>query len=118
VLQRIWAFLEVDSFVVPNLDVHLRGGAVRSAPWQFFLRRRLEPVLSRLRIPRGAEAISWLANRNAAGFSIPPMNPQTRELLQSRYAADLRRTEELTGLDLSAWMPPAATFPGARRAAA
>jgi hypothetical protein len=117
VLQRIWAFLEVDSFVVPNLDVHLRGGAVRSAPWQFFLQRRLRPVLSRLRIPRGAEAISWLAHRNAT-WAIPPMKPQTRELLQSRYAADLRRTEELTGLDLSAWMPPAATFSSVRRAAA
>jgi sulfotransferase family protein len=117
-IRRVWKFLGVDPSVVPNMEVMNQGGSVRSAPWQFFLHQRLRPALCRLRVPRCHHVVEWFMNRNSAGVPIPPMKPQTRELLRSGYAADLLLTEELTGLDLSAWKFPAASLAKADRAAA
>jgi hypothetical protein len=118
VIQRAWAFLDVDPSIVPEIEVKNKGGGVRSAPWQFFLRHRLRPTLTRLNVPRKAEMLAWLFGRNSTGVPIPPMNPKTRELLRSRYANDLQRTEEFTGLDLSAWISPSASLREAGRVAA
>ena len=117
-IRQVWTFLDVDPSVVPIMEVHNKGGGVHSASWQFLLRHRLRPAMSWLRVPLGAKAVSWIMNLNCTNGPAPPMQSQTRKLLQSRYAADLLWTEELTGLDLSAWMSPSASVLQTGRAAA
>ena len=51
VLRRICSFLEIAPFVPSRLEVYNKGEAVRSAPWQFFVKHRLGPLLSRLKVP-------------------------------------------------------------------
>ena len=105
VVRRIWTFLDVDPTVVPSLEVQNAGGGVRSAPWQFFLKHQLEPLLNRFKVPGGEKLVSRLMRRNTSGVRIPPMRPATRARLEARYAADLALTQQLTGLDLSSWTP-------------
>jgi len=114
-IRRIWEFLDVDPSFVPSTEVHNKGFGVRSASLQFFLQHRLRPALSWVRLPLGSEAVSCLKALNRRWAAIPKMSPKTRELLKGRYEADILLTEDLTGLDLSAWMLRAS--PHVRRAA-
>ena len=55
---------------------------------------------------------------NRRGDVVATMKPETRELLRSRYAADIVLTEALTGLNLSAWRSSPASSAAPDRVAA
>jgi Sulfotransferase domain len=108
VLRKTCEFLGVDpSRFAPGLCAYNKGEyAVRSPRWHYFLKHGLGPFLSSLRFPGGEAVIRWLMTRNRVESVIPPMSPLTREFLRIRYAENLRRVEQLTGLDLTAWLTP------------
>ncbi len=105
VLRRICSFLDIFPFA-PELEVCNKGAAAHSAPWQFFVKHRIGPLLSGLRVPGAFAKTEWLMKRNRIDRPAP-MNPDTRAYLSKLYRDDLRRVASLTGLDLSAWLGPA-----------
>lgn len=105
VLRKVGKFLDVEPCWTPNLRVRNPGGGIYSAPLQFFLKHRLRPLLAHVRIPKVAR---WLMTQNRTGGKAPTLNPRTRQELLVRYEPDIRKTAELTGLDLTAWLPATA----------
>jgi len=113
VIGRVCEFLDVDPSFTPKIHVHNKGHGVRSPGWQFFLKHRLGPFLSRLYVPRGAAAVRRLMDWNCRGVALPSMDSGTRDALRSRYTEDIRKVEDLTGLDLSRWVQPRPAVPQA-----
>ena len=70
-------------------------------------RRRLGPIWALRRLLPGGlqDRLRGAMTAGAAGTGAepPPMLPETRALLEARFAPDLPRLEALTGLDLTDW---------------
>jgi hypothetical protein len=111
-MKRVYEFLEVDASFVPKLEKHNEGLSVRSPRLQFFYTQRLVPALRLLRgIPVLHHFGSW-GERRAERLMRRNVRPmpralaaETRRRLEAAYADNLRRVEQLTGLNLSAWIP-------------
>jgi hypothetical protein len=115
-LRRIFRFIEVDPEIdLLDLQPANQRQRVRSARLQFFLRRRLEPILGRLRLGRARRWLDRLAQCNIASDEPIPMLEDTRQQLTERYRADLEVLERLTGLDTSLWRGVPAAKPAGRR---
>jgi hypothetical protein len=109
-MKRVYEFLEVDASFVPKLGKHNEGLSVRSPRLQFFYKHRLGALCRLLRgIPDLHHFGSWgerIVARQMQRNVRPPrgMAAETRRRLEERYADNLRRVEQLTGLDLSPWI--------------
>jgi hypothetical protein len=104
VLSRIFRFVNVDPDFYPGDLVPANPSQrVRSARLQFYLRRRIEPALVKLRLHPLRRWVDRLALRNVVAERPAPLSPQTRQYLMTRYRGDLETLDRLTGLDTSAW---------------
>jgi hypothetical protein len=104
--QRVYRFLCVDSDFHPVIRVHNPSVSVYSARLQFAIRQlfqnRINLIPQVVRMP----VMQFLLNLNSNSLPPKPIGKETRRLLDELYAADVRRTSEITGLDLSAWSDP------------
>lgn len=104
VLERIFRFLGVDpDLYLGDLPPANASHAVRSTRLQFWLRRRLEPALIKLRLSKLRPMIDRAAAWNVLDQRPAPLAPTTRSALLDRYREDLEVLERLTGVDTSAW---------------
>lgn len=104
VLARIFRFLGVDPEFYPgDLPPANASRRVRSTRLQFWLRRRLEPVLVKLRLYRLRPTVDRVAAWNVLDQRPAPLAPATKARLLERYREDLELLERLTGIDTSAW---------------
>ncbi len=104
VLQRVCNFIDVDPDFEPgDTSPANRSHDVRSARLQFFLRRRLEPLLVKLRLGKARRVIDRAAQWNVLESKPAPLSPDTRQQLIELYRNDLELLESLTGLDTSTW---------------
>lgn len=103
VLREIYRFLGVDDAVSVDTGVAFNpGGLARSS----LLQRVIEaPVLRRLK-PLAPEAVFRLAARARRwNAQVPePLPPDLVTELRTRFRDDIVETQELVGLDLSAWL--------------
>jgi hypothetical protein len=112
VMGEIESFLGVTPMpVAAELPRYGSSKGVRSIPLQV-LERSVVRKLARRHVPLMEGTRRWI-NRWNRGRR-PSMQPGTRDALLARYAPDLSRLEELTGIDLLAAeqaraQPPAAT---------
>jgi hypothetical protein len=115
VLERICRFLGVDPGFYPgDLPAANISHQVRSTRLQYWLRRRLEPALVKLRLYALRPAIDRLAGWNVLAQRPAPLAPATRIELGDRYREDLEVLERLTGVDTSTWRG-SPTSPSSRR---
>ena len=109
-VRRIFGFLGVDEGFVPDFSVANEGGV----PKRMWVHRALvHPQLrmfSQRFLPDGLAA--WGKRLRARNLSPHRMTAEERERAYAWFHEDLLRTQELTGLDLSAWIREApATLP-------
>lgn len=96
-VRRIYSFLDVDPSFAPRLEVLNKGRWPISIAFQYFCRRKLARVLpNRIVFP-----LLWLNQRRSRGARLDPV---TRRQLIEKYTEDIRKTADLTGLDLSDWL--------------
>ena len=112
-VRHTLAWLGID----PNghtLDVSRRrmtAATPKSARLQKFLMARdtvyrraaRKMIPQRVRIALQRRVVEPLLKSNIKPFTYPPMEPQTRESLQSYFRSHNRKLEELLGVDLSHW---------------
>ena len=104
VLRRVLRFINVDpDFEPDDLSPANQSRRVRSARLQFYLRRRLEPALVKLRLGRVRPLVDRMADWNVINSRPAPLSAETQMRLIDRYGDDLEKLERLTGLDTSAW---------------
>jgi hypothetical protein len=100
VIAEIEAFLGVTPVPVPDeLPRYGSSKGVKSIPLQV-LERTVVRRLARRHVPLMPQANAWINRWNRG--NPPKMQPGTRDALLARYAADLDRLRELTGVDLLA----------------
>jgi hypothetical protein len=121
VLQRVFAFLEVDPKFQP-LSMSARGAAVRqgtsprsekAAHWHSKLYGRLvrniytpmKKLLGTRHAARIKEAsrVRPMMERFFMRKGYPPMNAATRSLLAKEFAPEIEKLAQLTGLEFDAW---------------
>jgi hypothetical protein len=95
-MRRIYLFLGVDPDFVPKMKVHNLGNWPLSPGFQYFCRRRLMRFLPN-------SAVALLMKPNMLVPKKMTLDPKLRADLLTRYAADIKATEEITGLDLKSW---------------
>lgn len=100
-MQSIHAHIGVESVQYTRMPVHNSMAIAHSPARQYFIRRRLSGLLSARRIESLLRCS--LRPRQSAKFDI-----ETRNRLLADYAADIRATQQLTGLNLSDWLPAGA----------
>ena len=104
VLRRVLQFIHVDpDFEPDDLSPANQSRKVRSARLQFYLRRRLEPALVKLRLGRVRPLVDRMADWNVVNSRPAPLSAETQMRLIDRYGSDLEKLERLTGLDTSVW---------------
>lgn len=108
VVGRVHDFLGVDRLGVDEPISPNPSRGVRFKPARVVQRRLLDPAVRR-HVP-GAEP-ARRALRELTTTAKPTMAPETRALLDERFAEDQRRFREITGLDLKAPAPPAEVRP-------
>jgi len=91
-LRGVLELLEVDPDFSPTLRVHNEGARTALVPQlQYFFR-------SKVTRPRLLKRLGWSIVRRVNRMKIPPIRAETREALLRRYASDLERLAELTGI--------------------
>jgi hypothetical protein len=108
--RAVFEFLGVDPGFTPSFDVHNQTWVPASVRLQHLLARQWHshPMLPR-RAPRrfvDGYLIPFIGNTNALLGTLRKrkFNPATRRELLNRYRSDIRRTEELIGRSLAAWL--------------
>jgi hypothetical protein len=103
VVKEIYDFLGVDTSFTPVLKMHnVQEGDIRYPFFHFFLSSRwLNPLVRRFGIvaPKTMARLSWRLN----SCSKENILPSTRSCLLARYLDDIKKTSQLTGLDLQHW---------------
>lgn len=91
-LRGILEFLKVDPDFSPMLRVHNEGTRTALVPQlQYFFRCKVTR-------PRFLKRLGWSVVRRVNRMKIPPIRAETRGALLRRYASDLERLAELTGV--------------------
>ena len=105
-LRQVFEHIGVDPAFEPDFSRRYNEGWVpRNAALNRVLKHRRLRRIARSALPAGAQsAIRTLTRRNQA--PAPSIDPALYEELTQRYLADIRRTEELIGEDLSHWLQP------------
>jgi len=98
VTAEISEFLGIDQVDLGSVPHYGSSKGTRSRHAQYVERRLLRP-LTRRNVP-GAGAARDLLNGWNHTATKPTMRSDTRELLMERYTADLKRLEELLGVDV------------------
>ncbi len=93
-IQGIYAFLGVEKEFKPEIKVFNKGQTSRWPLLQNFLNLRVRQPRRLRRL-----ALSFAEKYNLT--QIPPMNPETRRLLCSRYQPDLKKLYHLTRITFS-----------------
>jgi hypothetical protein len=96
-IQRIYGFLGVDSTWVPCLRVHNPRSEPRSIRLQHLLRRRFGPLLP-------GRHLHALMRLNIRPQPRSVLAAKTRRELLRAFAPDIKKTQELSGLDLREWL--------------
>ncbi len=118
VLQRVCRFIGVDPEFDPgDQSPANRSRSVRSAHCQYFLRRRVESALIKLRLHRMRPLVDRVANWNIAQGRPAPLSAETRRDLIDDYRSDLELIESLTGIDTSLWRQAPSTLAPYRKSA-
>lgn len=97
VLRRIYEFIGVDASFNQRIVVYNEKRAVRSVRLQYFIRKAVFPFF-------GNRIGSLLLRLNSKDGKKLKMKPETRAGLLNCFRDDIKKTEEITGLDLSNWM--------------
>ncbi len=103
-LREIFAFLDVDTGFVPDLNTpHNVGGVPSSLILErVLINKRLRSVV-RPFVPRKlADRIRRMRTANME--KPPPLPPDVRRQMTESLAVQVEKTSELTGLDLSHWL--------------
>lgn len=107
-LRDIYGFLGVDQDFLPNLKVSNPGGVPRSkALHRFMSNPRLRSYARALFPESMIEGLKEVRNKNLVKEKMV-LTPEERELGYQFFEEDIRRTQELIGVDLSRWLKPAA----------
>src|SRR5207245_4654175 len=115
--SAVFDFLGVDPAFTPSFEVHNRTWTPFSIRLQHFLamRQRTHPLLPQRTPVRFIDrrVIPALGDANAVLGKLRKRrsHPETRRALLNRYRADIRRTEELSGVSLKAWLKDARPGP-------
>jgi hypothetical protein len=101
-VQQVFRFLGVDDTFVPVIKVHNPAGGILNIPrfWEdtgLFL-KTFQFVFSKNLIKKIPHLV-----RNVNRKPLLPINPLTEKKMRENYDDDIRRLEQLTGKDLSAW---------------
>ena len=106
VVQEVYRFLAVDDTYEPDLKTpHNVGGipAVMGVE-RLLTSKRLRAIVEPL-VPRGAvDVIRRMRTANLR--PAPPLPPEARALMTENIRDDVRRTQELIGVDLGHWLQP------------
>jgi Sulfotransferase family len=102
--QGIYRFLEIDSTFVPNLKTaHNVGGVPASQALESFLTNRSLRAVVEPWIPkRAADWVRRIRTRNMR--KAPPLPPELRKEVTSRFHEDIVRTSALIGRNLDHWL--------------
>lgn len=103
-LSDMFEFIGVDPDFEPNTDIiHNRGWVPRSQTLNWIT--RMNPVARRIREAMPEALQSRLRElRRFNETSGPELTPELRAELDAYFKEDVLQTQELTGLDLSAWL--------------
>lgn len=105
VTQRVFRFLGVDDEVKPTIKTHNKGKNVWSPSLQFSIRHSITPALVNVLGFSLGKRIGGRMMKVNMSREVSPLPPDLRSRLLDRYADDIRKTEEQTGLPLSdAWL--------------
>ena len=105
-VEGIYRFLEIDPAFVPDFQTaHNVGGVPASRFVESFLTSRSLRAMVGSWIPKGAA--DWVRGVRARNMrKAPPLPPELRQELTSRFREDILRTAELIGRNLDHWLQP------------
>jgi hypothetical protein len=100
--RSIYRFLEVDDAFAPDLTVQNEGGVPKNLVWYKILVRG-KTLLGRFGTPPTAlkQLLKGIERRS---LRKPQLDPQLRRKILEICESDIRKTQELIGRDLSAWL--------------
>lgn len=106
-LREIYRFLGVDEDFLPDLKVSNPGGVPRSKALHRFLSNPRLRSYARAIFPETLiEGLKEVRNKNLVKEKMA-LTPEERELGYRFFEDDIRRTQELVGMDLSRWLKSA-----------
>jgi Sulfotransferase family len=103
-VQGVYRFLAIDSEFVPDLETaHNVGGVPASRALESFLTNRSLRAVVEPWIPR--RAADWVRRIRTSNMrKAPPLPPELRKELTSRFREDIVRTSGLIGRSLDHWL--------------
>ncbi|MCY0879060.1 MAG: sulfotransferase [Firmicutes bacterium] len=104
VFQHIFEFLGVDATFYPDLRHKTNASGIPQHETMFRLIKSAGRTVKRFLPERLATRLSGSAHETL--LQHPPVNPATRAALREYFRADIARTQELIGRDLSHWLAP------------
>lgn len=113
VSDRIFGELGLDSIGIEEMNVHNKTKGVASESIQRVIKRLQRSEMAK--VIRGVSNkmfgsvdiggwLRWVEELNQREFTKPKIRPETRDKLVEVFRPDIRRTERLTGMDLSHWL--------------
>ncbi|MBI5918951.1 MAG: sulfotransferase domain-containing protein [Nitrosomonadales bacterium] len=97
VVSRVYSFVGVDAAELPALKIYNERVEPYSIRRQYFIRRYLSKILP-------WRLVNQLLKWNLKKTVHSKFNPETRYRLQVDFGEDVKKTQQLTGLDLSNWL--------------
>jgi hypothetical protein len=102
VMKDLYRFLEVDDAFTPDFTVQNEGGMPRSRLWYAFLASGKRLINRFGTLPTVLKQLSKRIERRS--LQKTQIDPQIRKKILEICADDIKRTQELIGRDLSAWL--------------